>query len=555
MTSHSTISNQHARNAHILPVSAYVDDSSPPPALSFVGGFVTAIRRFINMLVSAFMGLLQGHEPGLATRESNPITQVELLQIQRPQQPSNNLTMLPVEILTEVMTHLEWRDVLRVREVCKVLQETSMTRRIWENLLRELVSRSQIRTKLECPIELYSSKELERLALQWTTANIGWTSGEPLRFRQHKMSDDDVLNFQLVEGGRWLLVVNQAGRVSYYDVDEEEITEKTLIPEQLGPQLEPLDETSTLMDVDMDVDARFLAFNLGLCFRRTDVSLLQVWRVRLEVDSHGRGTGLKAEILASFPRDHRLLVYSFSMLGEYVAFSVARGGGSHLYIVVIDWAQAHSHCERREDAKLLYPTQLIYPVNNPGRIRLLPGRRLIMIYRHCVRLYDLSAQANRRNLSLHHMHALYEWYAHVGDLHLRSLSKSFHHTESGTIRLIARSWNTIYGIIIPSIEADARDPENSLQVVTLMNYEAGVGDFYPSLGYNHAMVFRPFYVVSLNYSWPDDPEFKPPTTSIRHSTYRVRSMNDCGMDERSGREVFSNGKEIIVFIRKTTHSL
>ncbi|KAF8965599.1 hypothetical protein BDZ97DRAFT_1603124, partial [Flammula alnicola] len=77
------------------------------------------------------------------------------------------LTKLPVEILTEVMTHLEWRDVLRVREVCKVLHETSTTRRIWENLLRELLSCSQIPAKLERPIELYSSMDLERLALRW----------------------------------------------------------------------------------------------------------------------------------------------------------------------------------------------------------------------------------------------------------------------------------------------------------------------------------------------------------------------------------------------------
>ncbi|KAF8965596.1 hypothetical protein BDZ97DRAFT_768738 [Flammula alnicola] len=316
MKSHSRISNQHPLNAYILPVSAEIDDSCPPPTLSFVESFIAAIRRLISILVNAFMGLFQGRKHTFATRKSKCIIQIEPAQIQRPQQPPNNLTTLPVEILTEVMTHLGWRDVLRAREACKVLQEISTTRQIWENLLQEIISRSQIHTKLERPIELYSSKELEHLALQWTTANMGWTSGELLRYRQHRMSDDDVLNFQLVEGGRWLLVANRAGRVTYYDLDEEEMKEKTLIPEQLGIQLEQLDKTSTLMDVDMDVDAHFLTFNLGLCFRRPDVSLLQIWSVRLELDSHGRGTGLKAEILASFPRDPHFLVYIFHCLGS-----------------------------------------------------------------------------------------------------------------------------------------------------------------------------------------------------------------------------------------------
>ncbi|KAF8954395.1 hypothetical protein BDZ97DRAFT_1865612 [Flammula alnicola] len=524
MKSNSRISNQHPLNAYILPVSAEIDECCPPPTLSFVESFIAAVRRLISILVNAFMELFQGR------------------QIQRPQQAPNNLTTLPVEILTEVMTHLEWRDVLRVRQACKVVQEVSTTRQIWENLLQEIISRSQIHTKLERPIELYSSKELEHLALQWTTANIGWTSGELLRYRQHRMSDDDVFNFQLVEGGRWLLVANRAGRVTYYDLDEEEMKEKTLIPVQLGIQLEQLDKTSTLMDVDMDVDAHFLTFNLGLCFRRPDVSLLQVWSVRLELDSHGRGTGLKAEILASFPRDPHFLVYSFSLLGKYVAFSVARGVCSSVYVVIIDWARAHSHCEGREDEKLLYPKQLIYPVNDPGRIRLLPGRRLIMTCRSSVCLYDLHfAHATRGNLpdSSPHMHTPYEWFARVGDLNPRSLSKPFHHTESGTIRLIAHSRNTIYGIIIPSIDADARDPENSPQVVTLMNYEVGVGDCYPSLGYNHAMFFRSSYVTTLNYSWPDDLEFKPPTTSRKLSSYNVCCVNGYDMDGLSGRVVFS----------------
>ncbi|KAF8951106.1 hypothetical protein BDZ97DRAFT_2084948 [Flammula alnicola] len=474
------------------------------------------------------MGLFQGRKHTFATRKSKCIIQIEPAQIQRPQQPPNNLTTLPVEILTEVMTHLGWRDVLRAREACKVLQEISTTRQIWENLLQEIISRSQIHTKLERPIELYSSKELEHLALQWTTANMAG----PL----------------LVEGGRWLLVANRAGRVTYYDLDEEEMKEKTLIPEQLGIQLEQLDKTSTLMDVDMDVDAHFLTFNLGLCFRRPDVSLLQIWSVRLELDSHGRGTGLKAEILASFPRILISWCIIFHCLGstlrsqwhgEFVATSTLSSliGLKRTHIV---------SCGKTK----LYPKQLIYPVNNPGQIRLLPGRRLIITCGSSVCLYDLHfAHATRGNLpdSSPHMHTPYEWFARVGDLNPRSLSKPFHHTESGTIRLIAHSRNTIYGIIIPSIDADARDPENSPQVVTLMNYEVGVGDCYPSLGYNHAMFFRSSYVTTLNYSWPDDPEFKPPTTSCKLSSYKVCRVNGYDMDRLSGRVVFSwPGQEIFV---------
>ncbi|KAF8965600.1 hypothetical protein BDZ97DRAFT_1811435 [Flammula alnicola] len=364
------------------------------------------------------------------------------------------------------------------------------------------------------------------------------------------MSDDDVLNFHLVEGGRWLLVANHSGRIAYHDLDEEEITEKTLIPEQLNPRLKLLNDTHVLMNIDVDVDARFLTFNLGICFRRSDVSLLQVWRVCLEVDSHGRGLGLKAEKLASFPRELHLFV-SFSLLGKFVSYAVPTQGRFPPYVAIVDWAKAQSHCESEEENRL-YRKRVIHLTYDPVQIRLIPGRRLIITFKFpaYVRLYNLHS-ADTTTLSLPISTNAYDtahaWSAHLAGVNQRSLSRPFLHTKCGTVRLITSSDNAIYGIIIP-FDPDPRDPENYAQVVKLMKCFPGLSNWSPSFGYNHALVRNTTHIVTLNYSWPGDPDFKPPTMSIKKSSYESWTMHDTDMDERSGREVFSPsvGKEIIV---------
>ncbi|KIM45586.1 hypothetical protein M413DRAFT_344094 [Hebeloma cylindrosporum] len=193
--------------------------------------------------------------------------------------------MIPIEIITELLTNLDFRDIFRVRKTCKLLRRAAnMPKPYWVNLLYQHAWSGHpplplpipipfplplsLKLKLERPLDLYSAEELERVALQWITADMGWPN--PVRQRtivstprlgEGAAAPSAVLQHHLVEGGRWLIVVTDTGTVSYFDLEHEDGTRGRVlvhgqIPSGRGVRI--------CMDVDVDAEEPVLTFNIGL---------------------------------------------------------------------------------------------------------------------------------------------------------------------------------------------------------------------------------------------------------------------------------------------------
>ncbi|TFK58942.1 hypothetical protein BDN72DRAFT_966200 [Pluteus cervinus] len=87
--------------------------------------------------------------------------------------PKSTLLTLPLELLTGIVQELYWRDILRIRQSCRLLGEVSKSNPVWRNIARmELLDDSITGANELCferSVQQYRSEELERL-IRWKRA-------------------------------------------------------------------------------------------------------------------------------------------------------------------------------------------------------------------------------------------------------------------------------------------------------------------------------------------------------------------------------------------------
>ncbi len=98
----------------------------------------------------------------------------------------------------------------------------------------EHISSSSYPPRLERPIDMYTSGELEHALLLWNSADVGWQRDDkrPARERVFAANQPEIIH--LIKGGRWLLgTSDRTGSVTYYDLDAQNIVGVPLIPDQI----------------------------------------------------------------------------------------------------------------------------------------------------------------------------------------------------------------------------------------------------------------------------------------------------------------------------------
>ncbi|PPQ85646.1 hypothetical protein CVT25_012768 [Psilocybe cyanescens] len=316
----------------------------------------------------------------------------------------SKLVELPLELVTEILKWLNWRDILYARSACRYLSEATKVRNIWVHLVNEHVLANPHPPRFERPIEAYSSQELEHLLFLWKSADrgleastlypsrertfVGVKTGYGMRTGNGPYGASDKL-IHLIKGGRWLLVVEQTGAVSCYDLDAETISGVRLIPDQM----EFTNSSRVLMTLDYATHSPILEFTIALSlqdaalweepstsirYRRT----VQIWRVGVALDDIRHAVGLTATFLASFPHRPEILgVMSLSLLGPMIAFTSITY--EKKYAFVVDWTQANGN-------SLEYPWRVVQRTMSQGYIHLLPGSRLLVTSSDSFSLCDYS---------------------------------------------------------------------------------------------------------------------------------------------------------------------
>ncbi|KIM36604.1 hypothetical protein M413DRAFT_285538 [Hebeloma cylindrosporum] len=469
-----------------------------------------------------------------------------------PPRPPVGLCEFPLELLTMILEELDWRDVLRVRMVCKALQGVSKTRSVWLNLCRPHLSPTATAPQtlhLERPIELCTSQDIEFLFLRLKSADAGWrTDGNSPARKREIETDNPAQCIYLVEGGRWLLVGSATGRITYFDLDASTPTERVLVPEQFDPLLpvefDPLSDIQVVMAIDRDSDSAFLTFNLAVSFCLSSAlspdpkaRSVQIWRVELALDDQHRGVGLEAQRLASFPLEPSVQgVFCQSISGPHLALSLLSVEHEDCQLTfVIEWKQA-------DGGYTNYPRRLVHPPygKEPCAVHLLPDNKLFAVTPDGVMILDhLSVQETTSLPPTDFTDATTTPLWRVRGLGINSglrsssISKPFFCSDS--IRFSIRGRETLHGVIIhyPYKEGPSVPLGQVVKLVEKLNVHKKVHEYY---GFNKAIILSGRVGTYLfNYPWPDEGNDDPSPVSLRtEGTSRVCEFGTF-LDEQSGR--------------------
>lgn len=246
---------------------------------------------------------------------------------------------------------------MTLNQTCEWFSMVTNSRTIWAHLVQEHVANHPSPPRLERPIDMYTSSELKRLFLHWKRidATFAGQCTEPVRACRFA-SEKSTWSSHLVEGGRWLLNVDYAGAVTYYDLDAERITEAPLISARISYQ----EHNSVGMSVHYGIQSSILKFTLALfltdeLYKTKYSGWFYIWSIALLLDSSNSGVGLVATLLATFPL-HRTIecVRSLSLFGHYLAFNGFKGENdlTDWQVYVVDWQKANGTSD-------IYPWRII----------------------------------------------------------------------------------------------------------------------------------------------------------------------------------------------------
>ncbi|KAF4620761.1 hypothetical protein D9613_000022 [Agrocybe pediades] len=313
------------------------------------------------------------------------------------------ITTLPLEILTEVLKNLDLSDLLRVRQVCRSLHRATTAKPIWIHHYRRCEGMSPGTLTLEKPIDLYSSEELERAVLVWESTQVGWRTkdGTPSRRRTITMADarscrqltwtEYFHDAYLVPGGRWLLVFQAEGEISYYDLDSVDYqTKRILVPDYVNAA------PNTMVSFTVDASSSFPRQNFRLAQyvreNRNDLQgpihrTIKIWEISSVLEGDDV-TGLTATCLKTVQvdpalGDRRVLL---SLRDRYLAIAVSPATAKrwHYFILIVEWPLV-------EEGSLDYLRRVLNThLHAEGEIHLLSDERLMAFIPELC-LYDYSS--------------------------------------------------------------------------------------------------------------------------------------------------------------------
>ncbi|KAF4621378.1 hypothetical protein D9613_000035 [Agrocybe pediades] len=270
---------------------------------------------------------------------------------------------LPLEMLTEILKELNLLDILQIRQTCKILHHATTAKPIWVDLFWECERLSPGILTLEKPLDMYSSEELERVVLTWGSMQVGWHTSDGTPSRQRTITSEYYSNVYLVPGGRWLLVFQNEGGISYYDLESPTYDkQKMLVPDYIRQA------ASNLVFYTVDSPCRLPLRNFKVAqYVREDPDAVEgnayraikIWNIYFTAEGQVT-TGLHATCLKTILVDPRGLdcQLSLSLKDQHLAFALSPDflGQQALmrrYICVVEWPLV-------EEDSLEYHRKLIY---------------------------------------------------------------------------------------------------------------------------------------------------------------------------------------------------
>ncbi|EAU92205.1 hypothetical protein CC1G_13020 [Coprinopsis cinerea okayama7 len=255
----------------------------------------------------------------------------------------SRLLGLPYELLIDIATNLEWKDILQIRQTCRTLNRVSRERPVWLALLYRYYETKFPRPFfLPKPLHFCSASDLERRITWWWKGVEGLM--EPVEIRKFQVvglenEESSTITEGPLPGGRYFLYTLEDGRVGYIDSEQPHPEFTELIPCPSIPHLCQGSYVATRLAIDVlsqqeyapDLqsvaplsDQLFLSsFNLALLRRASETPILcEVWRITARIEE-GEVVGYFADLLNSFLEDSTVrLTGPCALYGKNLAFNV-----------------------------------------------------------------------------------------------------------------------------------------------------------------------------------------------------------------------------------------
>ncbi|CAA7268982.1 unnamed protein product [Cyclocybe aegerita] len=423
------------------------------------------------------------------------------------------LAALPLELLTEIMKELEWRDILYVRQTCRRLSDASKARPVWLNLFKTYSEHLLFPLQLEGPLENYSASQLEDMILRWKRAERSYAMDSEIvdgREIEIALDEDQHVNIMhLVKGGRWLLLVLSNGSIRYCDLECEDVVSHPLVPHPFNN-----DETEAIVRFSIDMlSTPTLTFNIAIAFRDVisdeAINFLQVWQVSVVLDGQGRGMELQSCLLSFFVQSSGGQVPSLSISGQRLAYSfVTLDRRLPCYVFVVHWPSVDS-------LTTPFPQRMFTVPVGMGEVCLLPDHKLLLASSQYFHLLDwMSVDESTTPLSSTMAPADFLWSHRVGYWNC-ILGDAFACVNS--TRFVFECDGIIRGLVIEHPSPNCGHV-NEPYFVKLMEYPETwdkVRKPCRVLGYNHAFgLGGDRGLTILRYSWPGEPRPDFPSVSL-----------------------------------------
>ncbi|KAG6834946.1 hypothetical protein H0H93_006184 [Arthromyces matolae] len=456
------------------------------------------------------------------------------------QDPVVQFTRLPQDIIMEIFRHVEWRDLLHVRQTCKYLCKLTKSRTVWLNYYRAYLAEQSFRVGVESPLASYSSSELEAWVLKRKSVDLNWeTTTHALHERRFAL-EDRRNNYILIPGGRWLLVCTNDNSVLCFDLDDPGMKRSVLTP----PNCDACGFNSIAVDVDKTSPTlKFVMVSYyDVCVLPHEAENLDILFWVVELQGHGSTAYLKANFLHSFQATEiDTTTRSASLCGHLFA-RVLQTQRFQYYIEVFDWKLSTSSVHQRA---VIFPSGTVS--QKLDSIELLPDHRLAVITPTNLFVCDIGAitEAQPTPPTIPQDATQPQWtLSHDG---LDLFTHSFTIVDAESISLVSHSREKIYRLIIP---------RNAKQAPRLVEHAKITDCRVVSAAGARAVVKKDGVLRKVAFSSNSKSMTKPGheiimSQDLHQILSNPRSFPNLIFDEDTGRIVFSTSSYGSIFVIET----
>ncbi|KAF5352481.1 hypothetical protein D9756_006253 [Leucocoprinus leucothites] len=140
----------------------------------------------------------------------------------------SNLLIVPPELIHEIFIHLDYQELISVRQVCRTFYDVTSSRQFCYTRIEQLFSRPGPKTT-GISLEDSSTEELKRWLLRRLHVRDQWLSPRPPRFRTRLINcTTSFVQTTVLSGGRWMLGLDFNGNVRVMDLNRNQSRQRLL---------------------------------------------------------------------------------------------------------------------------------------------------------------------------------------------------------------------------------------------------------------------------------------------------------------------------------------